>query len=77
MAFTMTPREKAKCLFDYYFPLCGHINQWEKAKQCALMCVEEILKASPSIPSMGIDVWEDLRKAEKYWKEVKAEIEKL
>jgi hypothetical protein len=60
---------------------------WERAKQCALVAVNEILESEPRNPS-DVD-WDDVGgthqyyyesqrdEAEKYWKEVKQEIEKL
>ena len=67
----MTPKEKARELFDKY---CFAIRTEEQieaywtnvihAKQCALIAVDEILK-SPN-PKQG-----------KYWEAVKQEIEKL
>jgi hypothetical protein len=58
-----------------------------RAKQCALIAVDEILKASPLNPN-EVD-WDDCggthqywyeeqrEQAEKYWQEVKQEIKKL
>ena len=66
-----------------YIPL----EAWEHAKQCALIAVDEIINSSPRYPS-NID-WDDcgathqyyyesqIEEAEKYWQEVKQEIEKL
>ena len=73
----MIPKEKAKYLFDYYFPLCGHIDPWGKSKQCALICVEEILNANPIVPLEYMLESEALDKAREYWQSVKTEIEKL
>jgi hypothetical protein len=73
----MTPKEKAKYLFDYYFPLCGHIDPWGKSKQCAIICVEEILNANPIVPLEYMLESEALDKAREYWQSVKTEIEKL
>jgi hypothetical protein len=73
----MTPKEKAKYLFDYYFPLCGHIDPWGKSKQCSLICVEEILNANPIVPLEYMLESEALDKAREYWQSVKTEIEKL
>jgi len=73
----MTPKEKAKYLYDYYFPLCGHIDPWDKAKQCAIICVEEILNANPIVPLEYMLESEALDKAREYWQSVKTEIEKL
>jgi hypothetical protein len=68
----MTPKEKAKELFDKFmkpidglhkYPMC-----FDTAKQCALIAVDEILKIT----------WVDkFLTVEDYWNEVKQEIEKL
>lgn len=63
----MTPKEKAKDLFDnyYYCLLQSNIekrNYW--SKQCALIAVDEIIR-----------VLQD--EQDWYWQEVKNEIEKL
>ena len=68
----MTPKEKAKKLVDRF------INQMPKylqgktgrltAKQCALICVDEMLE------ELGEEY---LPRAYKYWQEVKQEIKKL
>ena len=58
----MTAKEKAKELVDRF--RIGDRNMKSKAKQCALICVDEILEFHDRI-----DV--------KYWKEVKQEINKL
>jgi hypothetical protein len=64
----------------------GRINLYS-AKQCALIAVDEILKSEPRSPS-DVD-WDDVggthqyyyqaqrEEADKYWQEVKQEIEKL
>jgi hypothetical protein len=64
----MTPREKAVELVHKF----GMENQYyERAKQCALIAVDEIL-------SMGIMSHSgDWQMAKSYWEEVKQEIEKL
>ena len=64
----MTPKEKAKELVDRF--RIGDRNMKSKAKQCALICVDEILNA----PQIGSG-W--LHKYEPYWTQVKQEINKL
>ena len=67
----LTPKEKAKELVERFLGI-KKINpesitrpyNYQEAKQCALICVDEILKFHDRI-----DV--------KYWKEVKQELEKL
>ena len=72
----MTPKEKAKELFDKFmkpvdglhkYPMC-----FDTAKQCALIAVDEIISADWYIPT-----FEDYKKWTSYWKEVKQEIENL
>ena len=71
----MTPKEKADQLLTKY------INQWfafgdylslAKAKQCALIAVDEILKSNPYDVSKT-----DMDSTIDFWQEVKKEIEKL
>lgn len=71
----MTPKEKAKELFDKYkLSFAGEISNeedWESlAKQCALISVEEVIEA------LHEHHWQN-RLIIDYWKEVKHEIEKL
>jgi hypothetical protein len=83
----MTPKEKAKELFDKY---CYAIRTEERdsgyftnviyAKQCALIAVDEILKLNhPYVivhESFEDNVIENMTQ-EYYWQEVKTELEKL
>lgn len=87
----MTPKEKAEELIDTFrmnvldYEGCS-INT-HKAIQCALIAVDEILKTEPRYPS-NVD-WDDVggthqyyyeaqrEEADKYWLEVKQEIQKL
>ena len=63
----MTPKEKAQELVLKYYTIIYHsIHQQQKAKQCALIAVDEILQQI---------LWD--KAAVKYWNEVKQEIEKL
>jgi hypothetical protein len=67
----MTPNEKAKELVNIYYhsmnPNAPDCNiSYNQAKQCAIVTVDEILN-SYNWPSYELN----------YWKEVKAEIEKL
>jgi hypothetical protein len=66
----MDAKEKAKELYEkIYFLKINNTGCWmfkEASKQCALICVDEILKTF-------IDIDPGL----KYWKEVKEEINKL
>ncbi len=75
----MTPKEKAEELFKtylIYFPEFYSVREYdydeEKAKQCALIVVDEIL--DDDMYDMSEDLFE---KRILYWEEVKQEIEKL
>jgi len=60
---------------------------WKQAAQCALIAVKEILRSEPRSPS-NVD-WDDVggthqyyyeaqrEEADKYWQEVKQELEKI
>jgi len=65
----MTAKEKAVELYNSYFDLgrdfTRGVSMREFAKQCALICCNEVLGY------MGAD------RGHQYWTEVKAEIEKL
>ena len=66
---TMTPKEKATELSNKYFEqflAFGEYLSIQKANQCALIAVDEILQQI---------LWD--KGAVKYWNEVKQEIEKL
>jgi hypothetical protein len=84
----MTPKEKAKELFDKIFDSdncgikhqpnhrycdCTEINYFQ-AKQCALIAVDEIISHSRNT-AMVYDLSFD--ESTSYWQEVKQEIEKL
>jgi hypothetical protein len=83
----MDPKDKAKELVDKMLNCYqGHIDEYT-AKQCALIAVIEILESNPRYPN-NVD-WDDaggthryyyesqMAEAEKYWYEVKQEIEKI
>ena len=60
----MTPKEKAKELVNRLDETLTYLESKSKAKQCALICVDEILEECLDIK-------------ESYWHEVKQEINKL
>ena len=64
----MKPKEKAQQLANYYMPFCS--NNYNDAKQCTLIAVDEIL-----------DLLEDMPQVEffyiNFYKEVKQEINNL
>lgn len=72
----MTPKEKAAELIDKMYYIGRYDDKedynpamaWERAKQCALIAVDEVLSTMDE---------EDNYVLYKYWKEVKQEIEKL
>ena len=77
----MTPKEKAQELVDKFyqrFPLKMDVittrgdlsweyDNWEEAKQCALIAVDEIIEAGKDVDEF----------ANAYWYKVKAEIDNL
>lgn len=74
----MTPKEKAKDLIDKFelidrqYTYQDYLNLFA-AKQCALICVDEILKELKEIKKLyNIETLPF-----KYWKKVKKEINKL
>lgn len=85
----MKPEEKAKELYntlykslrgDLDFDAAEFYDIKRDAKQCALKCVAEILKTTPTEPNKGIkgeDVGDHMDQAEEFWEQVKEEIAKL
>jgi hypothetical protein len=71
----MTPKEKAK---ELYFKMHSQEQIVSKeAKQCALIAVDEILNINPfSFYDKRFHL-DRIKEYEKYWVEVKEEIEKL
>ena len=75
----MTPKEKARELFSkylFYFPEFYHDEMSydynvDKAKECALIAVDEIIKA------IDWHYYETPNNEIEYWEQVKQEIEKL
>ena len=69
----MTPKEKAKELFDkMYFvddPMGNYPMCFETAKQCALIAVDEIIQAMDSVMLPN--------PFKQYWSKVKKQIEKI
>jgi hypothetical protein len=89
----MTPKEKAIEIFNKFLKfqvltigfdndINSEFTRRQRAKQCALICVDEILNNSQR---NGKDIWrlpfysdnEILLSDANYWNEVKTEIEKL
>jgi putative lipoic acid-binding regulatory protein len=77
----MTPKEKADELIDKMYYIGRYYDQetyipkmaWERARQCALIAVDEIIKSNP----YECDAIEILHSNISYWQEVKQVIEKL
>ena len=70
----MTPKEKAQELLNnFYQATDGHWNQVPVSKQCAFIAVDEILKSQP----YDIYTIKQCDNMNKYWREVKNEIEQL
>ena len=67
----MTPKEKAEELVEIYDSTLTYLESKLKAKQCALIAVDEILN--------NIDFTSMINGTDDYnfWQEVKEEIEKL
>ncbi len=68
----MTPKEKAQELFDKMFLVIENKGMYDdlyRAKQCALIAVDEIFKVAL--------FYNDSQSEIPYWQEVKQEIEKL
>ena len=74
----MTPKEKAKELVDKFYkiepvePIYIGMDK-SQSKQCALICVDEQIKGNENYKRY-INNWQE---SNKYWQEVKQEIEKL
>lgn len=76
----MTPKEKAEILVEKFMPYSDYMecdiftqreNQFKNAKECALICVDEIIKNEDECDIVWV--------SENYneWQEVKKEIECL
>lgn len=79
----MTPQEKAKELVSAYARIDGYVDsidlsKCEFEKQCALITVDEILELTKR-PTYNPFDWNEITgvRYDKYWQEVKQEIEKL
>jgi hypothetical protein len=72
----MTPKEKAK---EIVYKFYGEIKYMERAKRCALIAVDEILKVAAPYIDKHESYYQELddNQTQVYWQEVKQEIEKL
>jgi len=80
----MTPKEKAEELYNNFFEQIDHFDVYwdieQRAKQCALICVDEITKngAYYPMPNGYLELPTDrIEMVKDYWQQVKTEIEKL
>lgn len=73
----MTPREKAKELVGKYDETLTYLESKSKAKQCALISVDEIIKRVRSVDTMPHNCQKIDENTKEYWKQVKQEIELL
>lgn len=69
----LTPKEKAKALFDRYYSITGPFTE---AKQCALLAVEEIEQALTDYGQTSYEL-QNMDREFNYWNEVKKELELL
>ena len=73
----MTPKEKAKKIFDYMFYAKDKDGYYsvnvDRAKQCALIAVYEIINSNPHSNPLNTNVESTMS----YWQEVKQEIDAL
>ena len=72
----MIPKEKAIELFDKMFLIIENKGMYDdlyRAKQCALISINEIIEANPIIFRLDNTIMSN----KSYWQEVKQEIEKL
>jgi uncharacterized protein YxeA len=66
----MTAKEKAEELVNKYDETLTYLELKQKAKQCALIAVEEVLNSTYTLVKRN-DLFVE------YWQEVKQEVEKL
>lgn len=76
----MTPKEKATELYNKFFKCKNESGDYfvipisEDAKQCALICVDEILSGCCTYVSNKDAKWITDEETSEYWQEVKQEI---
>jgi len=68
----MTPKEKAKDLFDKIYKLDNRA-WYDTAKQCALIAVDEVISSNPHSNPLNTNVESTME----YWQQVKQEIQAL
>jgi len=67
----MTPKEKAKEMFNKYYQTIDIYN-FENVKQCALIAADEMISVLADLNGIY-----NITPALTYWQEVKQEIEKI
>ena len=75
----MTPKEKAEVIFEKMLYAHGSESWYERAKECALVAVDEIMESNADF-AFSLNLWGDNQSyvdCENYWNEVKTEIQKL
>jgi hypothetical protein len=78
----MTPKEKAQELVDKFDEILTYLESKQKAKQCALIAVDEIIKNQDNVVNIlryklilgGI---KSIEMPSDYWNKVKQEIQEL
>ena len=76
----MIPKQKAEQLVEKFYlevndPTNNIILYKERAKRCALICINEILLTEPC--RIVRDNWNEQLLDKEYWQKVKQEIEKI
>lgn len=78
----MKVKEEAQQIFDKFNKIkhsSSNKIQKFRSKQCALICVDEIINSNPFSPTEGYfeTFYDRINDCIEYWEEVKQEIEKL
>ena len=73
----MTAKEKALELVEMYDKTLTYLESKSKAKQCALIAVDEMIYYLPSVDVYPYFAQKLSPRVKEYWGEVKQEIEKL
>ena len=68
----MNPEQKAKELVESMFD-CLYADGMYDAKRCAIVCVDEIIKAQQKV----FEIMPDVDYNDEFWQDVKREIKKL
>jgi NAD kinase len=79
----MTPKEKAIELVEMYYETLTYLESKSKAKQCALIAVDELIETEYQSVNKLLNIIKDnkirlvISFNSDYWQEVKQEINKL